>query len=261
MTFKLGTRGSRLALKQAQEVQAALAQKGICTELIVVRTRGDEQAALPLAQLGRGAFTDVFQEMLLAGELDLAVHSAKDLPVGEGWDNFFSLPRADARDVLVTAGRAVTRVATSSPRRALAAKKLFPAAEILPMRGNVDTRIRKLLAGETDALLLAAAGLQRLGEVFAGVEISPLPVEVCVPAPCQGILAIQGEAGRCIHDEGAGRAALIERKLQRALDGDCAGGVGCYFDGRTLLASKNGRTAQLDYAGEESILQLAEVLR
>ena len=119
MILKIGTRGSRLALAQAELAAAALRRAGCETEIVVVRTRGDERTDMPLSELGRGAFTDIFREKLARGELDAAVHSAKDLPTDEGHDNFFCLPRADARDVLLSLpGREVLRVGTGSPRRA-----------------------------------------------------------------------------------------------------------------------------------------------
>ena len=104
--IKIGTRGSALALAQAKLAAAALEEKGVQAELVVVRTRGDEDLQNPLSLIGRGAFTDVFSDLLSRGEIDVAVHSAKDLPVGEEKDSFYCLPRADARDVLVCAAPA-----------------------------------------------------------------------------------------------------------------------------------------------------------
>ncbi len=260
MTLRIGTRGSALARAQAEEAARLLREKGYETQLVIVRTRGDEDLASPLSAIGRGAFTDVFSEMIAAGTLDLAVHSAKDLPADERSDGFFCLPRADARDCLLKTGERVTRVGTGSPRRAAAVKRRFPAAEVLPVRGNVDTRIRKLLSGEFDALVLAAAGLDRLHIAAEGFTAEPLAVDVCVPAACQGIIAVEGAAGACIHDAAAGRAARIERALQRLLGGGCTGGVGCYFDGATLFAQYEGKICALPYAGEETLRQIAEAL-
>ena len=192
--------------------------------------------------------------MIARGALDIAVHSAKDLPVGVAWDNFFCLPRADARDVLLAVrGRGVQTIGTGSPRRAAAMARVCPGATVLPVRGNVDTRIRKMLRGEYDALVLAAAGLQRLGFYDERIAVRPLSVEECVPAACQGIIAIEGAVGAIIDDAPTARAARIERTCQRALEGDCTGGVGVYFDGETLYAQREGVIASVRYANENSI--------
>ena len=257
MILKTGTRGSRLALAQARIAQAAFAAVHIESELVVVHTRGDLDRVSPLSEIGRGAFTDVFSGMIARGELDVAVHSAKDLPTDEAHDGFFCLPRADARDALLTVkGRRVVRIGTGSPRRAVTAA-LFAGARVLPVRGNVDTRIRKLKAGEYDALVLACAGLERLGFSDEEVEVTPLAPSVCVPAACQGIIAIEGAAGERIHAEETGRAARIERACQRLLGGGCTGGVGCYFDGVTLYAQKEGVIRSIPF-GEGAAERLAE---
>lgn len=257
MILKIGTRGSRLALAQARIAQAAFAAVHIESELVVVHTRGDLDHVSPLSEIGRGAFTDVFSGMIARGELDVAVHSAKDLPTDEAHDGFFCLPRADARDALLTVkGRRVVRIGTGSPRRAVTAA-LFAGARVLPVRGNVDTRIRKLKAGEYDALVLACAGLERLGFSDEEVEVTPLAPSVCVPAACQGIIAVEGAAGECIHAEETGRAARIERACQRLLGGGCTGGVGCYFDGVTLYAQKEGVIRSIPF-GEGAAERLAE---
>lgn len=259
--LRIGTRGSRLALAQAELAEKAFRAAGFETEIVVVRTRGDADIRSSLSEIGRGAFTDVFSERIAAGEIDVAVHSAKDLPTGGEKDGFFCLPRADARDALVTViGRKICTVGTGSPRRAAAAERLCPGARVLPVRGNVDTRIEKLLRGEYDALILAKAGLDRLGFSDARVQISPVSPEILVPAACQGIIAIEGEAGRLIADEAAGRAARIERACQRALGGSCTGGTGAYFDGKTLYAQLAGRIVKTEYGGEASIRLLAEEL-
>ena len=257
MILKIGTRGSSLALAQARIAQAAFAAVHIESELVVVHTRGDLDRVSPLSEIGRGAFTDVFSGMIARGELDVAVHSAKDLPTDEAHDGFFCLPRADARDALLTVkGRRVVRIGTGSPRRAVTAA-LFAGARVLPVRGNVDTRIRKLKAGEYDALVLACAGLERLGFSDEEVEVTPLAPSVCVPAACQGIIAVEGAAGECIHAEETGRAARIERACQRLLGGGCTGGVGCYFDGVTLYAQKEGVIRSITF-GEGAAERLAE---
>ncbi len=265
--IRIGTRGSALALAQAKQAAAALESRGYVTEFVVVRTRGDEELKKSLSDIGRGAFTDVFSQMLLHGEIDVAVHSAKDLPTGEEKDGFYCLPRGDARDVVVIAGK-VNKIGTGSPRRAAGAKKLFPQAEILPVRGNVDTRLKKLAAGEYDALVLAAVGLERLGllredhvefedRTFVCRFFSP---QECVPAACQGIIALEGDIGQCVNDFSARCAADIERRALRALGGDCTGGTGAYYDGEFLWVQREGKTARVTYRGEETFSLLSEIL-
>lgn len=262
---RIGTRASRLALAQAELAAAAFRRAGFAAEIVKVRTRGDEDIRSSLSEIGRGAFTDVFSEMIASGELDAAVHSAKDLPADVRKDSFYCLPRADARDVLLCVkGREPGSVGTCSPRRAAAVGKLFPGVRAVPVRGNVDTRIGRMLAGEFDALVLAAAGLERLGLLKDGAFCDErvcariLSVQECVPAACQGIIAVEGAAGKYIGDAAARRTALIERALQRALGGDCSGGLGAYFDGLRLFAQKDGRTESCLFEGEKSIAALAE---
>ncbi len=261
-TIRIGTRGSKLALAQAKEAALALQKRGYETEISVFSTKGDEQSAL-LSQLGRGAFTDVLSEKLHSGAIDLAVHSAKDLPTDAEKDDFYCLARADARDALVCVkgGRAIVRIGTGSARRMQAMRRLYPQAEILPVRGNVDTRLKKLLCGEFDALVLAMAGLTRLNIEDERLEIKPICVADCVPAACQGIIALEGEIGKEINDESVRIIASIERSCQRALGGDCTGGAGAYFDGRTLYAQKEGRIEQMPYEGAKTIGQIAEKLQ
>ena len=260
-TIRIGTRGSRLALAQAELAAGAFRAAGFLTEIKIIRTRGDEDIRSSLAEIGRGAFTDVFSALIARGEIDVAVHSAKDLPTGEEKDGFFCLPRADARDALVSVvGRELCTVGTGSPRRAAAASRLCPGAKVLPVRGNVDTRIEKMLRGEFDALILAKAGLDRLGFSDARVKVEPVPPEILVPAACQGIIAIEGDAGSIVADGAAGRAAQIERACQRALGGSCTGGAGAYFDGAFLYAQLEGRIAKTAYSGAESIARLARRL-
>ena len=120
-----------------------------------------------------------------------------------------------------------------------------------------STVIEKMLRGEFDALILAKAGLDRLGFSDERVNVEPIPPELLVPAACQGIIAVEGEAGKIVADEAAGRAAQIERACQRALGGSCTGGAGAYFDGAVLYAQLDGRIARTAYGGAESIALLA----
>lgn len=242
MTLRVGTRGSRLALAQARLALEALGD----IELVVVRTRGDEGDA-PLPQLGEGVFVRALEDALRQGEVDVAVHSLKDMPTEEpeGLVVVAIPARADPRDAIVTRDRAgLSRLApgsvvgTGSVRREAFLRAARPDLVTRPIRGNVDTRLAKVERGEYDAVVLALAGLSRLGLAVSEREI--LSVELCPPAPGQGALAIQ-----CRSDDAATRARLrplddhltrqgvtAERALLRALGASCEIPLGAY--GRVL---------------------------
>jgi hydroxymethylbilane synthase len=191
--LRLGTRGSALALAQARWVADRLAPEVV---LVEITTAGD----LDRAAGDKSRWTGALERALLAGEIDLAVHSAKDVPgeLADGTEIVAVPPRADARDVLVGAGSldalsVGARVGTSSLRRRAQLLAVRPDLVVVELRGNVDTRLRKLAAGEVDALVLAAAGLARLGR--DDVVAAPLAGDVFVPAPGQGCLLVQGRAG------------------------------------------------------------------
>lgn len=190
----IGTRGSALALAQTRLVAEALATQ---VELRTIKTSGD-RSDRPIAELGDGAFVTAIEDALRSGDIDLAVHSLKDLPTADrpGLVIAAIAERADPRDVLITRSRGGLRslpqaavVGTSSPRRAAFIRALRPDVEVRDVRGNVDTRVRKVMDGEYDAVVLALAGLLRLGIAVAPLEI--LPLEDCPPAPGQGALALQ----------------------------------------------------------------------
>jgi hydroxymethylbilane synthase len=196
--LKLGTRGSPLALAQAEMVRAALGALGRAVGVVPIRTTGDRITDRPLAEAGgKGLFTKEIDAALLSGAIDFAVHSAKDLPTAlpEGIVIAACLPRADYRDAFLSP-RAETLLAlphgavigTASLRRAALALRLRPDLKIVAMRGNVETRLRKLEAGEADATMLAMAGLTRLG--LAGRATSILDADDWLPAPGQGTVAI-----------------------------------------------------------------------
>ena len=211
--LRIGTRGSRLALWQARAVEAAIQEVGgpPC-ESIVIRTTGDRLATNTLSfSGGKSLFVKEIEEALLTGVVDLAVHSAKDLPADlpPGLMIGATLPRADPRDALVIAKQGngepprgtaqlmstlgpKPRVGTGSVRRIAQLSRAFPNVAFLPIRGNVDTRLRKLDAGQYDAVVLASAGLVRLG-LANRISASFSAVE-CVPAPGQGIVAIEVRA-------------------------------------------------------------------
>jgi len=202
--LKLGTRGSALALAQATTVAGLLRARhpGLVVHVVTMTTRGDVRRDVPLAALGgRGVFTAEIEHALRAGEVDLAVHSCKDLPSELAADMRLGalLPREDVRDVLVSRdGRGLralapgARVGTSSPRRAFQLRAARPDLEILDVRGNVDTRLRKVERGDYDAIVLAAAGLRRLG--LADRIVEWLDVGDVLPAVGQGAIAVEVRA-------------------------------------------------------------------
>jgi hydroxymethylbilane synthase len=251
--LRLGTRGSQLALWQARAVAADLARKsGRDCEIVVIATTGDRLQEAPLSAVGgKRLFVKEIEDALLREEIDLAVHSSKDMPavLPEGLTVGACLPREDPHDAIVlpaggarpvsTISELVTAlgqsptIATSSVRRSAQLARLLPGARFAPVRGNLDTRLRKLDAGGSHAaLVLAAAGLRRLG--FAARITLELPAAVCVPAPGQGIVAVEvraddGETGDVvarIDDSIAMTALRTERALVAALGGGCQMPVG-----------------------------------
>jgi hydroxymethylbilane synthase len=260
--IRVGTRSSVLALAQARSVVAGLA--GATAEIVPMRTEGDRLAEARLAVVGgKGLFVREIEEALLRGEIDVAVHSLKDLPaeLPPGLILAAFLAREDARDVLVARRPATletlargARVGTSSPRRRALLLALRPDLAVEPIRGNVDTRLRKLAAGDWDAIVLAAAGLRRLA--LEPEHTTALDPEVVVPAVGQGIIAVQTRA-----DDGDTRArlapvdhpgtracALAERGYLARLGASCHTPMAAHarLDGDTLrmsavVASEDGR--------------------
>ncbi len=237
----IGTRGSALALAQSEAVAAALRglRPGLGVRLERIRTAGDRLAEASLGPAGgKGLFVKEIEEALLDGRIDLAVHSLKDLPaeLPAGLALGAFPPREDPRDVLVSRSGAAldalpegAGVGTSSLRRQAQLLALRADLKVVPLRGNVDTRLRKLDAGEMDAIILAAAGLRRLGLEARATEF--LPPDRMVPAIGQGALAIEvrerdlaGEVGAAVLplDHADTRAAVLaERAFLRRLGGDC----------------------------------------
>ncbi len=242
--LRIGTRGSALALWQARTVASLLATRGLATEILTYKTAGDRLQDAPLTESGtKGLFVKELEDALLRGAVDLAVHSAKDMSVTlpDGLAIAAVLPREDPRDALVLPrdappaadldvlvawilSRPAKSIATSSIRRAAQLRALFPDARFLPVRGNVDTRLRRLDEGEYDAMVLAVAGLKRLG--YAARITLALDAAACVPAPCQGIVAIETRRDvpavfAAVHDVAAGASFRAERALVAALGGGC----------------------------------------
>jgi hydroxymethylbilane synthase len=243
----LATRKSPLALAQAALVGAYLrAKTGAECEFLEVVTTGDRQADWSLeAKGGKGLFTLELESALLRGDADIAVHSAKDLPgeAAPGLATVGYLPREDPRDTLVTragAGSPKT-IATGSPRRRRQAALFLGDVSFVEIRGNVDTRLRKI--GEqrvADATILAAAGLRRLGiGSWPGLELRTLEFDVMVPAVGQGAIAVQcrsADAGRFegVFDVETARMVGLERAVQVALGGGCNTALGAHAAGDTL---------------------------
>ena len=250
-TLTIGSRGSQLALWQAHHIAQCLKALGVETRIEVIRTTGDHLQTASLAQAGgKGLFTKEIEEALLAGHIDLAVHSLKDLPTDspEGLDIAAIPLRQDPHDALV--GRTVAqlpmgaRVGTSSQRRSAQLLLLRPDLVIEPIRGNVDTRIRKVKDGQYAAILLAVAGLRRLGLEQEIAQV--LTTQEMCPAPGQGALAVQtrthGEAKdicRRLDDPSTRQAVTCERALLAALGGGCQLPVGALAetDGGALKVS------------------------
>ena len=234
MKIILATRKSPLALTQTEMVAARFREKipGAECELLRIVTTGDRQAEWSLAkQGGKGLFTAELEQALLRGEAHVAVHSCKDLP-GEnppGLAVAGFMPREDTRDVLVLR-EGVTEpktIATGSPRRQLQITRLFPTATFSEIRGNVDTRLKKIAAGAADATILARAGMNRLGiHSWPGVTFRPLAFTESVPAVGQGAIAIQCRAEdapvfAAALDAATARAVNIERSIQARVGGGC----------------------------------------
>jgi len=239
--LRIGTRGSPLALVQAHQVQARLAAAlGVAPdaiELKVIKTTGDAIQNRPLTEIGgKGLFVKEIEQALIDGAIDLAVHSAKDVPgvLPDGLILACCLPREDARDAFISrkaASFAVLApgavVGTASPRRQAMVRRLRGDVSVVPLRGNVETRLRKLDAGEVDATLLAMAGLNRLG--LAAAATAPLDVDEFLPAVGQGVIALETRADdtrtrahlAAIDDAAAATALAAERAFLAVLDGSC----------------------------------------
>jgi hydroxymethylbilane synthase len=260
--LRVGTRASALALTQTEQVGAALTALGQPVEVVRISSRGDVDSS-PLVDLagrmsGAGIFTSALRDALLAGEIDLAVHSLKDLPVQtpEGLVLAAVPARADAADLLVTLdGRGLAdlpagaRIGTGSPRRAALLRAARPDVEVVPVRGNVDTRLRLLEGGNgrgrLDAVVLAAAGLSRLGRA---VRAERLVAPVMLPAPGQGALAVEMRAGDPAVAKVAGlddvqtrRCVCAERAVLARLGAGCTAAVAALA---VPAAAEQGRLAR-----------------
>ena len=235
-TIRLGTRGSKLARAQSMQVAEEIMRKtGVQVELVIITTRGDQVLDKPLAEIGgKGLFTAELEMALREGEIDFAVHSLKDLPTDdpEGLCIAAIPKRVDPRDVLVGSS-APKSIGTGSLRRGEQIRKEHPDIEIRGIRGNVDTRLAKLDAGSYDAIVLAAAGMHRLG--IHREDARPLSISECVPAPAQGALGLQARTGddvihellHSIHDEVTAACVAVERQFLASIQGGCNVAAGC----------------------------------
>jgi hydroxymethylbilane synthase len=259
--LRLGTRGSPLALAQAGQVARQLGERcGQPAVLVTVATPGDESIA-PIERLGTtGVFTTTLREALLRGAVDLVVHSGKDLPTGPvpGLQVAAFPAREDPRDALVWPGGTSlgalppgARIGTGSPRRAALLRATGRHLEIVPVRGNIDTRLRKLADGQVDALVLAMAGLARLGLLDAAT--TPLDPSLFMPAPAQGVLAVECRTDdaltaaqlRTLDHAPTRAAAIAERGFLAALGAGCSAPVAALAE----VAAETGTDAAVRLSG------------
>ena len=243
--LRIGTRGSRLALRQARLVETELRAvfPSLETEITEIKTSGDINLKADISRIGgKGIFVKEIEQSLLSGETDIAVHSMKDMPsvLPDGLVTGSVLRREDPRDVFVSAdGRSLEqlrgegRVGTGSIRRRSQLLFRFPGLEVVPLRGNVDTRLRKIFSEGLDGIVLAAAGLNRLG---LSERITQYLARDCmVPAPCQGIIAIECRENdaetrkfiSAITHPDTETAAAFERSFLETFGGDCQVPLGC----------------------------------
>ena len=260
--LRIGSRGSQLALWQAHHISDLLRGQGHSVELEIIKTTGDKITEVALSQVGtKGMFTKEIEEALLDNRVDLAVHSLKDLPteLASDFEIAAITKRENPRDVFCSARfNSIeelpngANVGTSSLRRQAQLRALRPDLHIHPLRGNVDTRLRKLEAGEYDAIILAAAGLYRLGKTQLVRQV--IPVEVMTPAAGQGALGIEirrGDAAIRKHlaflDDAAARATTTcERALLNKLGGGCQVPIGAFAEAGNGRIHLNGLVAHPD---------------
>src|SRR5271163_1262515 len=246
--LRIGSRGSQLALWQAHHISALLRDRGHEVELEIIKTTGDKITDVALAMVGtKGMFTKEIEDALAAGRVDLAVHSLKDLPteLPPGFELAAITEREDPRDAFCSRHYTKVedlpqnaRVGTSSLRRQAQLKAIRPDLDIHPLRGNVDTRLRKLEQGEYDAIILASAGLKRLGKTELIKQI--IPPEIMCPAAGQGALGIEIREGdkvmrghlEFLDDPAARASTTCERALLRRLGGGCQVPIGAFAETR-----------------------------
>ena len=231
--LRIGTRGSKLALIQAKTVRSLLAKNGVESELVIVKTSGDSFSDKPFREAGTGAFVREIDDRMLAGDIDIAVHSMKDVPTKRPEEISICavLPRAVPYDVLIFERplRDGAIIGTSSLRRQAQLARYYPLYNRKQIRGNVDTRMRKLRASEFDAVILAEAGLERLG---IRINKKRLPF---IPSPNQGIIAVMANRGidefdvvAKLNDKRTFIEGMVERIIMEALGGGCLVPLGIF---------------------------------
>ena len=262
--IKIGTRGSALALWQANHVAHLLQAKGINTEIITIETKGDKNLNQSFSEIGtKGIFTEEIENKLLVGEIDIAVHSAKDMQseLPQGLEIIAFLERELPNDVLISNNKEINgkniasyKIGTSSARRKALLKHYYPSVEIVESRGNLQTRIKKMEDGHCDALILAYAGIHRMGYDYLIRE--KLSVETFTPAVAQGSIAIECsealennkkiEVRKILSDPTTWLCLTAERSFLRTLEGGCSIPIFCLA---TLVSGKitlNGGVVGLD---------------
>ncbi|MGD9618908.1 MAG: hydroxymethylbilane synthase [Mycolicibacterium sp.] len=273
--IRIGTRGSLLATTQAGAVRDALIDRGHSVELVIVSTAGDRSQA-PIADIGVGVFTAALREAIADGDVDMAVHSYKDLPTAN--DARFVIaaipPRADARDALVARDGLVlgelppgSMIGTSSPRRAAQLRALGLGLEIRPLRGNLDTRLNRVSNGDLDAVVVARAGLARIGRLDAVTETLE-PVQM-LPAPAQGALAVECRAGDTalaellaeLDDADTRAAVTAERALLAELEAGCSAPVGAIAEVVESIDEDGRVFEELSLRGCVATLDGSDVIR
>jgi hydroxymethylbilane synthase len=279
--LRIGSRGSQLALWQANHIGALLRERGHEVELEIIKTTGDKITDVALSKVGtKGMFTKEIEEALAESRVDLAVHSLKDLPteIATDFEIAAITKREDPRDVFCSRKYdrienlpPCARVGTSSLRRQAQLKSLRPDLNMHPLRGNVDTRLRKLDAGEFDAIILAAAGLNRLGKTEFVKQI--IPAHLMCPAAGQGALGVEIRAGDsatrqhiALLDDAASRAATTcERALLAKLGGGCQVPIGALAEFRNgrlhldaIVADPDGSKVLRESCDGEDPVQLGE---
>ncbi len=273
--IRIGTRGSLLATTQAGTVRDALRALGHDAELVIISTEGDRSAA-PIAEIGVGVFTTAIRDALDDGRADVAVHSYKDLPTAG--DPRFTIaaipPRADARDALVARDGLVlgelpagSVIGTSSVRRAAQLRALGLGLEIRPLRGNLDTRLNRVSSGDLDAVVVARAGLARIGRLDVVTETLE-PVQM-LPAPAQGALAIECRAGdtalaellAALDDADTRAAVTAERALLAELEAGCSAPVGAIAEVVESIDEDSQVFDELSLRGCVAALDGSDVIR
>ncbi len=244
-TIRLATRGSALALRQADIVAGLLKAEGYETEICKYTTAGDRDRIHALVRIGgRGIFVREIERALLSGEADIAVHSGKDLPYEllAGLVIAGNPAAGDCRDCLITVkGRPLTEAAvvgTGSPRRQAEYRRLFPAARFRDIRGNITTRLRKLESGEYDAIIMALTGMERIGTDFSKYDIRTFSPSEFIPAGCQGIIAVECRREdremlsllEKVSDPATRLRFQIERELFCSMKVDCSMPVGIHAE-------------------------------